>query len=332
MLLSVIIPTYKRANALKQTYISAIEAISGLDGEIIIINDDATVNQKDILPDAILAPHTTIINNLKSGVAAARNLGASVAKGNLILFIDDDVLISKSNLEKILAIHKHFDNIILSPTWEYTNEIFKTLNSTPFGKFRLKYDYPSTVPRGKPGTEIAGYKQLYLADSLSSFCLSMKRETFINLQGMNENFPFAGCEDQEFSMRAHQAGFRLLIDESNVVIHDESHRLDPETWLKRQYTGVQGFVLFAVLYPEKMKLSLWYENTPINTADSSKLKFKKLMKLILIKDFSITALKKLRAILETLNTPYSILENLYKLQTGAYINKGFQVSYKKLNL
>lgn len=328
--LSIIIPTYKRLPVLKETYDSLICAIQNIGVEIIIINDDKAENAQAIA-EFICSniENTIIVNNQKSGVAAARNFGASLAKSNLLLFLDDDVIIQKQNFDRILELHQTFDNIILSPTWVYTEEIYKILESTPFGRYRLKYDYPATTPTGAAGNEIPGQKYLFSENHLSSFCLSLKKEIYENMKGMDESFPFAGCEDQDFTARAKKAGYQLILDESNVLFHNELHRLNPDVWLNRQYSGVQGFVILAGKMPERKKTKLWYENTPIAPEDNIKLKMKKYVKSLLISDKAIELIKKIRLILEKANAPYPILEKIYHIQTGIYINKGFMESYKK---
>jgi GT2 family glycosyltransferase len=330
MVLSVIMPTYKRLNVLTQSYQALLEAVQKIDAQIIIVNDDKETTAQRIA-DYINAniQNTVVVNNNKTGVAAARNMGASLAGGHLLLFLDDDVIIQEKNILKIIALHQQFSKIILSPTWIYTEDIQRYFESTPFGLFRLKYDFPLTVPRGKKGNEVSGYKHLYYDDALSAFCLSVKREAYLELNGMDESFPFAGAEDQEFTARAKRSGYKLLIDTSNVLYHNESHRLDPEAWLQRQYSGVQGFVIYAMKYPEKKQSALWYENTPVSDTDSFKLKFKKLVKTYLINSYALTLIKLVRVILEKIHAPYFVLQKVYLLQTGLYIHKGFIKSYKK---
>ena len=322
MNLSIIIPTFDRESILQETYAAAITAIEGLNAEIIIVNDNAAAP-----PYLEIKERSVLINNKGKGAASARNQGASLAKGELLLFLDDDIIINKKNIDRFLEIHGQFDKILLSPVWEYTDQMLHLLNSNNFGKFRLKHDYLSL--KGSNERKIGSNENLFFADHLASFCLSVKKKDYLQLNGMDEQFPFAGCEDQEFSGRAKQSGYQLILDESNIVYHNELDRLSSKTWLKRQYTGVQGFVILSEKFPDRKKIKLWYENTPISKKDSFRLKMKKIVKSILRKDISIAIVNCGVSFLEKFNANYYFLEKLYLLQTGIYINKGFTESYEK---
>ncbi|MDP9047718.1 MAG: glycosyltransferase [Bacteroidota bacterium] len=328
--LSIIIPTYKRLTALTETYNSLTAAITNIDAEIIIVNNDPDYDLNDLRNHlGTNEPPTLLLNNRSNSAASARNLGAGAAKGQMLLFMDDDVIINNKNIARILEIHNIFDNILLSPTWEYTQEIENILESSPYGRFRLKYDYPATVPRGTTGRNLDGRKDLFSEETLSSFCLSMRNEIYQDLNGMDENFPFAGCEDQEFTMRAKKKGYRLILDESNVVYHNESHRLDPDIWLKRQYSGVQGFVYLCLKFPERRKSPLWTENIPMQNDDPLRLRLKKVAKSFMRNQQMTILFNHLIRFCEWIHIPEPLLFRLYLIQAGIYLNKGFAKSYKE---
>jgi GT2 family glycosyltransferase len=147
------------------------------------------------------------------------------------------------------------------------------LKKTTFGRYKLVYDYAPI--RGEKHRKIPGKYDLYEVDSLASFCLSIKRDHYFELNGMDENFPYAGCEDQDFAERARQSNFLLVLDEGNIVMHNELDRIKRKNWLTRQFNGVQGFVFLCQKFPEKKNIALWKENTPIQKKDSRGLKIKK---------------------------------------------------------
>ncbi len=325
MKLSIIVPTYNRPLALHECIRYIYNSVHDIEGvEILIINDSKSIEIDSSNFPSIAKVH----NNPKKGVASARNYGAMHAKGELLLFIDDDIIVNAENIKRILEIHNAYFNIILSPIWRYTREIYEKLDSSPFGRFRLKYDFVSTVPVATKENKLAENINLSEEDSLSSFCISLRKEYYEKLGGMDENFPYAGCEDQEFTMRAKQNGFRLLLDDSNIVFHDETHRLEQKAWLNRQYTGVQGFVLLAEKFPERKKAELWFENTPIDLSEGLKISLKKFIKLIFRQDLFLIFLKLMTRIGEYMNIPDFILFYIYNFQAGLYLNKGFAKSYK----
>ena len=89
--ISIIIPTYNRNNLLYKHLAIAFQELSGLSYEILVINDSKTniVNIPQDWQSAI-----SVYNNPKQGVASARNYGASLAKSDNLLFVDDDMIIN----------------------------------------------------------------------------------------------------------------------------------------------------------------------------------------------------------------------------------------------
>jgi len=90
---SVIIPTYNREDLLAGALQSAYRALPP-DSEMIVVNDGAAFSEhmQSVLVD-LRATVTATSGSL--GAGAARNLGAKLARGRWLLFLDDDDLISK---------------------------------------------------------------------------------------------------------------------------------------------------------------------------------------------------------------------------------------------
>ena len=106
--LSVIIPTYKRANLVSQA-IESVLAQTYTDYEVIVINDGSPDNTKEVL--ASFGDKITVINQENQGVAAARNAAIKLAKGRYIAFLDDDDLWLPNKLEKQIACLESHPNI-----------------------------------------------------------------------------------------------------------------------------------------------------------------------------------------------------------------------------
>jgi len=98
---SVIIPTYNREHLLVDALQSAYNALpSG--GEIIVVNDGTTFLHETILIINRLGASVTTTSG-STGAGAARNLGAEMAQGSWLLFLDDDDLISKDYWRAVQA-------------------------------------------------------------------------------------------------------------------------------------------------------------------------------------------------------------------------------------
>ena len=129
MLFSIIIPTYNRTAQL----VSCIERLnadiqnfSKDDFEIIVSDDSVDLDLKKILSDNYI--NVTWIKGLKRGPASNRNNGAKIAKGDWLIFLDDDVipdfklLSSYSNAIKNYLNSKAFEGAIHPDNWRLLDE------------------------------------------------------------------------------------------------------------------------------------------------------------------------------------------------------------------
>lgn len=320
MNVSIVIPTKDRKSILEETIQHIFKQSYPV--EVIIVNDGE--QSLDYLSQRY--QNIRVENNRHKGAASARNTGAALAKNELLLFLDDDMLIDSNCLNRHAGLHKEYPHSLVSGSWKYTPEMVAMLKQSPFGRYKLKNDYQTL--QGSEESKLAD--GLYKAISLASFNLSIIRSDFEELKGFNESFPYAGCEDQEFTMRAKEKGFTLLLDTTNITINNEKDRADMNKWLKRQYTGIQGYPLLCELFPYRKSEPLFHENTPITVNDTAALKRKKRFKAILSAPLMMGTLKLITLSSELLRLGDKLLFRLYKTLCGLYIFKGFRTSYNAL--
>lgn len=144
---SIIIPTYNPDLALFKQCIESITKQDYLDYELLIVlNGDTNEAQQYIKKTYSKKQNIMILDSPVKGISAARNYGLSKAKGNYILFVDDDdkyldihflEIIDKNTNDIVFFYHSTNDNymkkVINTLILDYKNifDIF-TLNN-PFG-------------------------------------------------------------------------------------------------------------------------------------------------------------------------------------------------------
>jgi len=97
-LVSIIIPVYNCEKFL-ECCVKSVLSQSWPEKEIIIVNDGSTDNSLKIA-ERINFREIRIINQQKSGAAAARNTGLRYARGKYIQFLDADDLLSEDKIEQ----------------------------------------------------------------------------------------------------------------------------------------------------------------------------------------------------------------------------------------
>jgi len=106
--ISIIIPIYNTATYLDRC-ISSIIAQSYKNIEILLINDGSTDNSGHICSIwAAKDKRIKVIHKKNSGVSNTRNMGLSIAQGELIAFVDSDDYLSPNIYERLYCLMKYY--------------------------------------------------------------------------------------------------------------------------------------------------------------------------------------------------------------------------------
>tara|TARA_R110001583_G_scaffold83923_1_gene221193 strand:+ start:11072 stop:11794 length:723 start_codon:yes stop_codon:yes gene_type:complete len=130
--LSIIIPVYNVKAYLEECLQSAYN-ITGINKEIVIVNDGSTDNSESIINKFLhLYPDETIVETqLNQGQSAARNKGIALASGDYLLFLDsDDYLESNAVIEIFNYAQKH-DLDLVQGRATYFGDVSKSIMIMP---------------------------------------------------------------------------------------------------------------------------------------------------------------------------------------------------------
>jgi len=231
--ISIIIPSKDRKAILLQTLEKVIKAIEKVEAEVIVINDSKTENI-DINP--AWQHKIKVYNNPKSGVASARNLGASKANANLILFMDDDMWVSEENILTTIALHKKYDkSCCINLNWIYPPELNKKMKKKQFGRYLHYYGFDSL--KGWCRNLVWNDKDIFPINHITSQYLSFDKADFDRVGGYNENFPHAGFEDYDLGKRLLKSAIQPYIYPLSMLFHNEADRMEVKLWLARKRRG-----------------------------------------------------------------------------------------------
>ena len=88
---TVIIPTYNRIEKLEQCLLALIEQDYPSDlFDVVVVDDGSDTDLESVIATARAHLPLTLLTQNNSGPAAARNIGASQARGDILAFTDDD--------------------------------------------------------------------------------------------------------------------------------------------------------------------------------------------------------------------------------------------------
>jgi len=220
---SVIIPTYNRAPILADTLralagqsVCAPDLARGLSYEVIVVDDGSSDSTRSVVEERQSSFPVDLTYNYQENrkQGAARNRGASHARGSFLLFLGDDIVPRVDFLQRhwearqtrgqtgedskvvVIGYTTWGDGLKVTPFMEYIGE-----HGWQFG-FSLIKD-PESVP----------FNFFYTSN------LSIGRRLFLDSGGFNEEFQEYGWEDIELSLRLSKSGTRLVFQESAVGRH-----------------------------------------------------------------------------------------------------------------
>ncbi|MCF8321926.1 MAG: glycosyltransferase [Flavobacterium sp.] len=133
---TIIMATYNRAHFILET-LKSVQNQTFLDWECLIIDDGGTDSTKEIISLILEQDHRfryiLRTNSYLKGLPGCRNYGLDLAKGEYVIFFDDDDIAHPQNLE--CCVEELTENNI----WfcRYIREVF-------FGNFSYNFDYSKT--------------------------------------------------------------------------------------------------------------------------------------------------------------------------------------------
>jgi GT2 family glycosyltransferase len=328
MRVSFVVPTFRRPDTLRSTLGALLQLdYAPGDYEVVVVDDGSGDGTAEVVTglagtDARIRYHP----QPNSGVATARNNGARAATGELLIFLDDDMLVEPDHIRAHLAVREQHGDCLVNGHWLFSDETRRALEQTPFGRYRMVLEDEirerfAKVDIGQGRFEVT---------SVTAANLGVSARTFEALGGFDERFPYAGYEDQEFSYRAHEAGHRFIYDRAIRLGHNDE-RVTLEQFARRYQRGAVTAVYLAAMHPEAYATSpLVLENAPATKYDPRRLRVKKLLKRAFA---SLGGVWLLRAAIEPLErrAPRSpLLPRLYSTTIGVFIFRGVREGFKQV--
>ena len=221
--LSIIIPSYNSKKTL-EICLNSIFKSEYKNFEVIVVDDSSTDNSCLI---AKKFPCKLIRLKERSGLAKARNVGASKAKGDILVFLDSDCIVDGEWLNKIVRNFKEYD--IGATAAQYKDSINKSFIAN-FAFYELLFRE----------SEFNKY-----VNTFPSCNFACKKEIFKEVGGFSEDFKNAS-EDLEFSYRLGKIT-KILWDPSISVAHHFRDRVNE--YLKQQFISSRDDVYLFIKQP-----------------------------------------------------------------------------------
>jgi GT2 family glycosyltransferase len=231
--LSVIVPTAGRPGPLARCLAALAKQDVETRFEIIVVDDDLRPQ-----PEGPVAPPGLtfrVIHGGGRGAAAARNAGARSATGEVLLFLDDDLVPTPDLVRRHLAHHRgELNRIVIG-------------RCPPRPPRRSLTDSAAALWWQDRYRDMAASAALTFTDVLSGNT-SIGRTRFLSLGGFDEGLGTLRREDWYWGIQALKAGMAIAFDPDAVAAHE--FVLTPTRRFAAAYAEGRGDAVLARGHPE----------------------------------------------------------------------------------
>lgn len=225
---SIIVPTYARPEKLTACLQSFTKLEYPRDRfQVIVVNDTTEISLESTVVPFQNGINLTLLTQPNSGPATARNTGAFTARGEFLVFTDDDCIVSQDWLQTLENRFRKTPDCLIGG---------RTVNALPDNIY-------STASQ-----QLIDYLYSYYnaigdrAKFFTSNNFALAAAAFEKIGRFDTSFGLAAGEDREFCDRWLNSGYGAVYAPEVIVYH--AHELTLQKFWKQQFNYGRGAFLF----------------------------------------------------------------------------------------
>ena len=208
---SVVIPSCNRAAKLDLLLAALAAQDTEQPFEVIVVLDGCADNSREVLETWQKAEVFAALRwreQMHQGQAIARNTGSFLARAEVLLFLDDDVLPDPDLIERHLAHHVSSERLVVLGDCEIVRASDRSL-----AELSMWMWWEDTNHRRAAANQPASYRDFCTGN------LSIRRDDFARVGGFDNDFTGYGREDYELGYRLLRSGVRFVADRGARARH-----------------------------------------------------------------------------------------------------------------
>ena len=240
---TVIIPTSGRWTALDTTLSALAEVPDAPSWELIVVENAAgSTPLPSIVERFEERPRWRLLRIAEAGANPARNRGARESRGEVLIFLDDDIVAPRDLVSaRVALLRGQPGRWVTGPVVDR----LATSSRTPFDRYRAGVTAEWTALQGS----VRGPTRFLCAGNFAA-----RRDELLRIGGFLSSMPQGG-QDTELRIRAHRdAGIEVLFDPDLEVTHVEP-RTGCERYLQRETERSKTHVLLWNWYGSETGLA-----------------------------------------------------------------------------
>jgi GT2 family glycosyltransferase len=313
---SVIIPTYNRKESLLRTLWSLSGQTLSTNFYEVIVVDDGSADATTEIATQQFPFALRFLSQVNSGATIARNHGALESRGDVLVFIDDDVTVSPGTLEALSTpCFRHHQLLVMATLIPRCNRITSVFTQLAMNTER------------KTGA-LTEYEQMHFAECNTQL-LAVRRQDFFELGMLKDPTGGQGWpnwDDVEFGYRAYLKGYPLLRSTSAIGEHWDYSLADAKTSCRRWQRAAQSAVQLFKMHPGlESHIPMFRDKTPVDwRGDHPLLIARKMARSMASASYVLMGLEKTAHLLEQRRPSALMLRPLYRWIIGGYIFRGYR--------
>lgn len=233
--LSIIIPTYN-GNEKILTCLNSLEKQSCKDFETIVIIDGSTDSTLEILSNHSFDLKAFSYHfRQNGGRSRARNTGVDKASGDLILFLDDDMIADPSLVSQHINSYQKTNGIIVGTQLEDHDRM-----KTDFQRFKASLSKKWMSQLGKSFTKLS-------TPFITAANFSISKDNFKALGGFDEKL--TDCEDYDLAIKAFETENNIYYNPQCVAWHQDL--ITCKGYIKRLKEYRKAILYLLEIYPDR---------------------------------------------------------------------------------
>lgn len=253
---SVVIPTLNRKSDVMECIQSLLRSeFHPL--EIVVVDNGSNDNTSKAVNDTF--PTVRVFRSKRNlGVTGGRNLGAKIARGDYVFFVDHDTVTDGETVKELVEVLEHDDEIgVAGPIVNYYGDpdrIWAAGTSVSLKTGKVRFNMTGEIDTGT-------LEDPFDVQVLPS-AFMVKRDALEKVGGFDDTF-FAVYEDTDFCLRIRKAGYRITcVPRSKLwhkVVRDRKGQelavlarsyyiARNRTIFMKKHASTAAFVLFLMLF------------------------------------------------------------------------------------
>ena len=246
---SVVIPTYHGGRMLAVALDTLAETSpQRCDIEVIVVDDGSSESAEVTAITSLRRGITLVRNERNLGFVQAANRGALAASGDVLVFLNDDVVLLPFWLEPLLRTLALNDTGAVGGRLVYPDGRLQEAGGVVFANgSAAKYGY------GHPDADAPLFTYVREVDYVSGALLATLRATFLELGGFDTAYGFGYFEDVDYAFRLREAGLKTYYQPESVVVHAEGSTAGTDPAVGPKQSQVSNQSLFATRWADQLR-------------------------------------------------------------------------------